>query len=126
MTGIWFKDPFDLLYRRDAAVSVSHGAVFRAMNKSDGPKRIVQSNFGFLQIEERNLRLAAHRVATPTDGDIDGKMYIKNVLDWVIKKVVFFIPLRSVRLSKSLLTGTGIGIEQAPEIPNSELAGLQD
>lgn len=71
----------------DPTVAVSHGAVFRAMNKADGPKRIVQSNFGFLQIEERDLRLPAHRMATPTDGDFDGKMYIENVLDWVIKKV---------------------------------------
>ncbi|KAL5341915.1 hypothetical protein BJX70DRAFT_395283 [Aspergillus crustosus] len=66
----------------DSAVSVSHGAVFRALNKSDGPKRIVQSNFGFLQIEEYNKRLRAHQEAVATFNETDEKSYVYNVLDW--------------------------------------------
>ncbi|KAL4928281.1 Hsp70 family protein [Aspergillus undulatus] len=73
-------------HRIDTASDVSHGAVFRALNKADGPKRIVQSNFGFLQIEEYNPKLPAHRLVTPTDNSTDGKKYVHNVLDWVIKK----------------------------------------
>ncbi|KAE8313546.1 hypothetical protein BDV41DRAFT_256217 [Aspergillus transmontanensis] len=71
----------------DMATAVSHGAVFRALNKEYGPKRKIQSNFGFLQIEPYNKRLRAHRVpSTPTYHPVDGKRYIKNVLNWVIKK----------------------------------------
>ena len=67
-------------------MTVSHGAVFRAFNKSDGPKRIVQSNFGFLQLELYNKRQPAHRGVSPIFNTIDGKRYVR-VLDWVIKKV---------------------------------------
>ncbi|KAL2832670.1 hypothetical protein BJY01DRAFT_100189 [Aspergillus pseudoustus] len=72
--------PFDLY------VTVSHGAVFRALNKSHGPKRIVQSNFGFLQIEQYNRRLLAHQKAGPRYNETDGRDYVHRVLDWVIKK----------------------------------------
>ncbi|KAL4982662.1 hypothetical protein BDW68DRAFT_182336 [Aspergillus falconensis] len=69
----------------DSAVTVSHGAVFRALNKSDGPKRIVQSNFGFLQLELYSRRQPAHRDVVPIYNPTDGKRYVR-VLDWVIKK----------------------------------------
>ncbi|KAL3432223.1 hypothetical protein BDV09DRAFT_134023 [Aspergillus tetrazonus] len=69
----------------DSAVTVSHGAVFRAFNKSDGPKRIVQSNFGFLQLELYSTRQPAHRGVSAIFNTIDGKKYVR-VLDWVIKK----------------------------------------
>ncbi|CBF85170.1 hypothetical protein AN1588.2 [Aspergillus nidulans FGSC A4] len=59
----------------DSAVTVSHGAVFRAFNKSDGPKRIVQSNFGFLQLELYSTRQPAHRGVSPIFNAIDGKKY---------------------------------------------------
>ncbi|KAL4882515.1 hypothetical protein BJY04DRAFT_187211 [Aspergillus karnatakaensis] len=70
----------------DHAISVSHGAVFRALNKSDGPRRIVQSNFGFLQIEKYSKRLRAHQQVVPEFNETDGTDYVHNVLDWVIKK----------------------------------------
>jgi hypothetical protein len=75
-------------------VTVSHGAVFRAFNKSDGPKRIIQSNFGFLQLELYNKRLRAHQEAGSTTNPTDGKSYVHRVLDWVIKKVSssYFFP----------------------------------
>ncbi|KAL4944075.1 hypothetical protein BDV06DRAFT_233909 [Aspergillus oleicola] len=70
----------------DTASTVSHGAVFRALNKADGPKRIIQSNFGFYQIEEYSPKVPAHRGICPTQNEVDGKKYVYNVLDWVIKK----------------------------------------
>ncbi|KAL2869532.1 Hsp70 family protein [Aspergillus lucknowensis] len=80
--------PLKILYPPksiDNAVTVSHGAVFRALNKSDGPKRIVQSNFGFLQWELYSKRHKGHRGVFPTTHKTDGKHYVR-VLDWVIKK----------------------------------------
>ncbi|KAL2808863.1 hypothetical protein BJX63DRAFT_424297 [Aspergillus granulosus] len=59
----------------DSTVTVSHGAVFRALNKSDGPKRVAQSNFGFLQLELYNERLSAHREVGRTFNHTDGKYY---------------------------------------------------
>ncbi|KAB8225612.1 hypothetical protein BDV33DRAFT_187395 [Aspergillus novoparasiticus] len=73
--------------KSDMATAVSHGAVFRALNKEYGPKRKIQSNFGFLQIEPYDKKLPAHQVPeAPTHNTIDGKRYIYDVLDWVIKK----------------------------------------
>lgn len=68
--------------------SFSHGAVFRAMNKEHGPIRKLQSNFGFLQIEEYDPKNIGHRAGIATHNPIDGKRYIYSVLDWVIKKVL--------------------------------------
>ncbi|OKL63609.1 hypothetical protein UA08_00508 [Talaromyces atroroseus] len=70
----------------DMAVAVSHGAVFRALNKEYGPRRQLQSNFGFLQIVEYNRKLRAHRAGFRTRNGINGKEYMYDVIDWVIKK----------------------------------------
>ncbi|KAL4962170.1 Hsp70 family protein [Aspergillus stella-maris] len=69
----------------DKFVIVSHGAVFRAFNKADGPKRIVQSNFGFLQFELYSNKEHAHLRESRRLNHQDGKYYVR-VLDWVIKK----------------------------------------
>lgn len=68
--------------------AVSHGAVYRALNKEDGPIRKLQSNFGFLQIEEYQNKLRGHRGASPTYQPLNNKKYVYDVLDWVIKKVL--------------------------------------
>jgi hypothetical protein len=70
------------------ATAVSHGAVFRTLNKEDGPSRKLQSNFGFLQIEEYDSKLPAHRSATPTHHPLNNRKYVFDVIDWVIKKVL--------------------------------------
>jgi hypothetical protein len=94
LPGEFIRDPVapvvtaETFSKRDMATAVSHGAVFRALNKDDGPTRKIQSNFGFLQIEQYSKTLPAHQAAVPTYNDTDGKRYIYDVLDWVIKKVL--------------------------------------
>ncbi|KAF7590293.1 hypothetical protein BBP40_003030 [Aspergillus hancockii] len=70
----------------DMATVVSHGVVFRALNKTDGPRRCIRSNFAFLQIEEYNKKWRGHTAGHAFQNPLNNKAYINNVLDWVIKK----------------------------------------
>lgn len=66
---------------------VSGGAVYRAIDKSNGPRRNILANIGILQIEPQNRKLVAHRNIVPYFNPCDEKYYIDNCLNWIIKKV---------------------------------------
>ena len=65
------------------------GAVLRALNKSNGPARVSLSSYGFLRTEPHEPDcIEAHReVKKPTYDPLDGKHYVKNTIDWLVKKV---------------------------------------
>jgi hypothetical protein len=64
------------------------GAVLRALEKEDGPARITQSSYGFLRTEPHEPEvLAAHKEVRPTIDKLDGKDYVRNTIDWLVKKV---------------------------------------
>lgn len=65
------------------------GAVLRALNKEDGPSRITRSSFGFLRTEphEPNVFPAHKAPVRPTLDKLDGKKYVRNTIDWLVKKV---------------------------------------
>ncbi|KAJ5491999.1 hypothetical protein LT330_009208 [Penicillium expansum] len=77
-----------LSYPKDSGweAIVSGGAVYRAIDKSNGPRRIILANIGILQVEEQNRKLVAHRNIVPYFNPCDEKYYIDNCLNWIIKK----------------------------------------
>jgi hypothetical protein len=67
---------------------VARGAVLRALRKEDGPDRIIQSSYGFLRTEPWEPDVfEAHKEAHPRYDKTDGERYVKNTIDWLIKKV---------------------------------------
>jgi hypothetical protein len=67
---------------------VSLGAVLRALEKEEGPARITQSSYGFLRTEPHEPEVfQAHKEVRPTIDKLDGKRYIRNTIDWLVKKV---------------------------------------
>jgi hypothetical protein len=58
------------------------------LRKEDGPARIVQSSYGFLRIEPHEPEVwEAHRNIHPWYDKVDGLYYVKDTIDWLIKKV---------------------------------------
>ena len=76
------------LIRSPRGTAVAHGAVLRALRKEDGPARIVQSSYGFLRTEPHEPEeWEAHKNVRAWYDKVDGQMYVKNTIDWLIKKV---------------------------------------
>ena len=68
-------------------IAVSAGAIIRASNKEDGPARYLQSSYGVLRHEERDLELEGHRKGGTTWRKEAGAHFVSNTLLWVFKKV---------------------------------------
>ncbi|KUL88774.1 hypothetical protein ZTR_03546 [Talaromyces verruculosus] len=65
---------------------VSHGAVFRALNKENGPERKIMASFGLLQDERYNDKLEGHTLQYITQGTMDpAEGWATNVIEWLIK-----------------------------------------
>ncbi|KAJ6100061.1 hypothetical protein N7467_001596 [Penicillium canescens] len=77
-----------LIYPRDSGweAIVSGGAVYRAINKSNGPSRKLLANIGILQIEEYSRKFAGHRYTAPFLNPCNNREYATNCLNWIIKK----------------------------------------
>ena len=75
---------FLLLMNRSTAVA--RGAVLRALRKEEGPARVLQASYGFIRTEQYETQ-AEHVGQDPMTDKVDGKKYIDNTIDWVIKKV---------------------------------------
>jgi hypothetical protein len=70
-----------------SVTAVASGAVARALNKQNGPKRIVQCSYGFLRTEPYEPKVfPAHKHATPKDDKLDGDRYVK-VINYFMTKV---------------------------------------
>lgn len=75
------------IQKRDMSTVVSHGAVFRALNKEDGPQRQIMASLGVLQHEIYNPNLRAHLLSSNRRYGMDGKSYVLEVIEWIIRKV---------------------------------------
>lgn len=70
----------------DSETAVSLGAVLRTLEKGDGPERISKSSYGFLRTEPHEPEIChAHTEQRPTTDKLDGKKYIRNTIDWLVK-----------------------------------------
>ncbi|KFZ03935.1 hypothetical protein V502_10543 [Pseudogymnoascus sp. VKM F-4520 (FW-2644)] len=81
------EDRINLILPRAAETAVSSGAVLRALNKKDGPKRISRSSYGFLCTEVHEPdEIPAHRGIRPFSEPLDGRKYVKYTIFWLINK----------------------------------------
>lgn len=86
---------FDDCLTLGSGTAVASGAVLRALNKENGPKRHVLSSYGLLRTEPYEPEVwdrypevrDAHRSSRPTYNPHEGLRYIKDTLHWVVKKV---------------------------------------
>ena len=71
--------------------AIAHGAVLRASNKSKGPARKILSSYGFLQtLPKDNKTYPALKRVKGTRDPVDGLVYVKNTINWLIKKVFIY------------------------------------
>jgi hypothetical protein len=74
----------------DVSTIVSHGAVFRALNKENGPERTIMASFGLLQDERYNDKFEGHALHYITQGTMDpAEGWATNVIEWLIKTVYY-------------------------------------
>jgi hypothetical protein len=67
---------------------VAYGAVLRALDKENGPERIIQASYGFQRAEPYDpISCVAHAETKPTRDKCDGELYVKDTIDWLIRKV---------------------------------------
>jgi hypothetical protein len=60
----------------------------RALEKKDGPNRITLCSYGFLRTEPHEPDVwEAHKNVRPTMDKLDGNMYVRNTIDWLVKRV---------------------------------------
>jgi hypothetical protein len=65
---------------------VARGAVFRALDKRHGPKRITQCSYGFLRTEPFMEWEKEHKGVKPSIDKLDGEKYVTSTIDWLVKK----------------------------------------
>jgi hypothetical protein len=65
---------------------VARGAVLRALKKEDGPARVLQASYGFIR-SEVYMDHPEHEGQIPVVDKVDGKKYIQNAIEWIMKKV---------------------------------------
>ncbi|KAK7906417.1 hypothetical protein PG985_016423 [Apiospora marii] len=64
--------------------AVASGAVLRAFNKEQGPKRLARSSYGILRTEPFG-ECEEHEGLRPYYNPYDGQPYIKDTVDWILK-----------------------------------------
>lgn len=65
--------------------------MLRALRKEDGPDRISKSSYGCLRAEPYNGELEmmeAHQSVKPELDPLDNEEYVKDTINWFIKKVI--------------------------------------
>jgi len=76
------------MYHRDGpGIAVASGAVLRALDKRNGPARILRSSYGILCREIYDDDFPGHVEANNLALDLDGEEYVKDSMVWLIKKV---------------------------------------
>ncbi|OCL14979.1 hypothetical protein AOQ84DRAFT_307992 [Glonium stellatum] len=76
-----------LLRPETPGTAVASGAILRALNKEDGPARFIRSSYGFLRTEPYEPEVTpAHVGVKPSYDHLDGNQYIRDTIDWVVKK----------------------------------------
>jgi hypothetical protein len=80
------------IQKRDMSTVVSHGAVFRALNKEDGPQRKIMASLGVLQYEIYNPNIKANLLSSDNRREgMDGKSYVRDVIEWLIRRVCYLL-----------------------------------
>jgi hypothetical protein len=67
--------------------AVSRGGLLRALNKDDGPRGKLRLNLGVCVTEEYNSRFEGHRAADSFHHLLNGREYVKECIEWAIRKV---------------------------------------
>ncbi|KAL4919237.1 hypothetical protein BDW62DRAFT_200116 [Aspergillus aurantiobrunneus] len=70
----------------DMATAVSRGGILRALNKEDGPRRMLRLNLGVCVTEPLNQRFSGHRISPSFTHHLNKQKYVGNCIDWVIRK----------------------------------------
>ncbi|KAL2141237.1 hypothetical protein VTI28DRAFT_2650 [Corynascus sepedonium] len=73
-----------LLHPPSSATAVARGAVLRAFNKEQGPRRYARSSYGILRTEIWE-EFPEHKEAKVAYDPHDGLPYVFNTIDWVLK-----------------------------------------
>jgi hypothetical protein len=66
---------------------VSRGGLLRALNKDHGPRRKLRLNLGVCVTEEYNPLFGGHRAAESFHHPLNGRDYVKECIEWAIRKV---------------------------------------
>ncbi|ETS77294.1 hypothetical protein PFICI_11168 [Pestalotiopsis fici W106-1] len=64
--------------------AVASGAVLRAFNKEQGPRRLARSSYGILRTEPFGDYPDEHKGVKPSYDRHDGLPYVKRTIDWVL------------------------------------------
>ncbi|KAF2181357.1 hypothetical protein K469DRAFT_713791 [Zopfia rhizophila CBS 207.26] len=81
-----------LVVPENQVTAVASGAVLRALNKEQGPRRLARSSYGILRTEPF-MDYPEHSGLKPSYDRYDGLPCIKNTIDWVLKKGVEVHPV---------------------------------
>ena len=76
-----------MLTDSSAITAVASGAVLRAVNKEQGPKRHARSSYG-IRRKEPHMMFPEHKDAPKNIDTHDGLPYVANTVDWVLKLVM--------------------------------------
>ncbi|KUJ10151.1 uncharacterized protein LY89DRAFT_596900 [Mollisia scopiformis] len=72
--------------KKKSVAAVSAGAVLRALDKANGPPRVIQSSYGFLRREPIDPEIfEGHKHAYPSKDPNDGDWYV-DVINYVLHK----------------------------------------
>ncbi|KAI3339160.1 hypothetical protein F4824DRAFT_456252 [Ustulina deusta] len=81
----------DWVVRENKVAAVASGAVLRALNKDNGPRRLLRSSYGIRRDEPHDRRLHG-KSAKPYRDPIDGLMYMRTI-DWVLQRTTVLLPI---------------------------------
>lgn len=83
---LWISSPESVTDNTSVVNAVAAGAVLRALNKSDGPKRIGQSSYGIIRSEVW-MDYPEHKDQRVDESAWDGELYVMRTILWVMKLV---------------------------------------
>lgn len=87
-----------------SVVAVSAGAVLRALNKANGPKRLIQSSYGFLRREPHEPKVYTGHKHARSYQDPENEDWYVEVINYFLLKVSSIL----IQVSDRVLTSTGI------------------
>ncbi|KAI0433147.1 hypothetical protein F5Y09DRAFT_299802 [Xylaria sp. FL1042] len=78
------------IVRQNNVAAVASGAVLRALNKDNGPRRFIRSSYGIRRDEDHNPK--THKSAKPHRDPVDGLMYVRTIY-WVLQQNTELLPV---------------------------------
>lgn len=77
----------DISRAPSSATAVASGAVLRALNKENGPRRFARSSYGLLRSEPYGDYPEQQKGVRPYYDPDDGLPYVWQTIKWVVKRV---------------------------------------